>query len=62
LIVGAAPGLGDKFIRTVSLFGFFPRASPLSSGLAAMAVLFGGRGGGLFPEDIVGGFGSLFCI
>jgi hypothetical protein len=46
LIVGAAPGLGGKLIRTVSFFGFFPRGSSLSSGPDAIAVFFGGRGGG----------------
>jgi hypothetical protein len=61
-MVGAAEGLGGKLIRTVSFFEFFPRASSSSSGPNAMAVLFGGRGGGLFPEFWVGGFESLFCI
>jgi hypothetical protein len=45
-MVGAAEGFGGKFIRTVSFFGFLPRESSPSSGLAAKPVCFGGRGGG----------------
>src|SRR5882762_9134338 len=61
LMVREADGLGGKLILTFSGWRRFFSGSS-SSGPSPIAVRWGGRGGGLFPEGSVFGCGSSFSM